>query len=56
MDRMPDVLLWLSHKVFAPDGKVAEIVKKTLCTKYGGCEHNCPTHAISNDSVVDSIT
>jgi NAD-dependent dihydropyrimidine dehydrogenase PreA subunit len=38
------------HAVFAPDGKVARLVRPEACIECGACQRNCPTGAIAVDS------
>ena len=38
------------HAVFAPDGRVARLVRPEACMECGACQRNCPTGAIAVDS------
>jgi len=40
------------HGVFAPNGKVAQLVRAEACMECGACQQNCPTGAIAVDSGV----
>ena len=40
------------HGVFAPNGRVAQLVRSEACMECGACELNCPTGAITVDSGV----
>jgi len=40
------------HGVFAPDGRVAQLVNPEACMECGACQQNCPTGAIRVDSGV----
>lgn len=40
------------HGVFAPDGRVAQLVSPEACMECGACQSNCPTGAIRVDSGV----
>ena len=40
------------HGVFAPNGKVNELVNKKDCMECGACQLNCPTGAITVESGV----
>ncbi len=44
------------HGVFAPNGKVVEIILKSLCMECGACQQNCPTDAIAVESGVGCAT
>ncbi|KPL16087.1 MAG: hypothetical protein AMS26_05880 [Bacteroides sp. SM23_62] len=44
------------HGVFAPNGKVVQIVNRSLCMECGACQQNCPAHAISVESGVGCAT
>ena len=40
------------HAVFAPNGRVAQLVRPEACMECGACQVNCSTGAISVDSGV----
>jgi NAD-dependent dihydropyrimidine dehydrogenase PreA subunit len=40
------------HAVFAPNGKVVQLVRAEACMECGACQQNCPTGAITVDSGV----
>lgn len=40
------------HRVFAMNGRVAQLVKPEACMECGACQLNCPAGAISVDSGV----
>lgn len=40
------------HAVFAPNGKVVQLVRPEACMECGACQQNCPTGAITVDSGV----
>ena len=40
------------HGVFAPNGRVAQLVRPEACMECGACELNCPTGAITVESGV----
>lgn len=40
------------HGVFAPNGRVAQLVRREACMECGACALNCPTGAITVDSGV----
>jgi len=40
------------HGVFAPDDRVAQLVRPEACMECGACQRNCPTDAIAVDSGV----
>ena len=40
------------HGVFAPNGRVAQLVRHEACMECGACAMNCPTGAIGVDSGV----
>ena len=44
------------HGVFAPKGKVIEVINKSACMECGACQLNCPTHAITVESGVGCAT
>ena len=40
------------HAVFAPDGRVVQLVLPGACMECGACQRNCPAGAITVDSGV----
>ncbi|NLS76235.1 MAG: 4Fe-4S dicluster domain-containing protein [Chloroflexi bacterium] len=40
------------HGVFAPNGRVARVVRYEACMECGACQRNCPTGAIAVESGV----
>lgn len=40
------------HRVFAMNGRVAQLVRPGACMECGACQINCPTGAITVDSGV----
>ena len=40
------------HAVFAPNNRIAQLVRPEACMECGACQINCPTGAIKVDSGV----
>jgi NAD-dependent dihydropyrimidine dehydrogenase PreA subunit len=40
------------HAVFAPNGRIARLVRPEACMECGACQRNCPTEAITVESGV----